>query len=616
MDRNSIIGIVLIVLLVMGYSYYTQPTAAELAAQQRSKDSLALVNQQAQAAKALEAASQSQSNQATSSTVNDSLASSPDSASHLAAQQQYGIFANAANGTDTTAILENDKIKITFHTKGAAMTSILVKDYKTWDGKPVTLINNAHLFNLRFPLGNKVIETKSLYFTPTASANSLSLKLDAGEGRYLEYRYQLNPGSYLVDFKINTINLHQAIASNVNNLEADWQSPIMAQEKSLENERAASTIYFKFDQEEVDYLSTTSDETKNLTGNVKWISFKQQFFSQILIAAAPLENPTVTSTTNLKSTSEVKKFACSFTIPFNHTPAQSIGYTWYFGPNHYQSLKKIENLELEKQINLGWGIFGWVNRFLVIPVFNFLNGFHINFGIIILILTIIVRLVLLPLTYKSFQSQAKMKVLQPEVTELNDKYPDDPLKKQQEMMALYKRAGVNPMGGCLPGLLQLPILIAMFNFFPSSIELRQEHFLWATDLSTYDSILDLPFHIPGYGAHVSLFTLLMTASTLIYTRMNMQMSGAIQPQMKWLMYLMPIIFLGVFNRYAAGLSYYYFLSNIFGFAQQEIFKRTIDQDAIHRKIQENKKRPTTQTKSKFQQRLEDAAKARGYKLPK
>jgi YidC/Oxa1 family membrane protein insertase len=209
-----------------------------------------------------------------------------------------------------------------------------------------------------------------------------------------------------------------------------------------------------------------------------------------------------------------------------------------------------------------------------------------------------------------------MKVLQPEVTELNDKYPDDPLKKQQEMMALYKRAGVNPMGGCLPGLLQLPILIAMFNFFPSSIELRQEHFLWATDLSTYDSILDLPFHIPGYGAHVSLFTLLMTASTLIYTRMNMQMSGAIQPQMKWLMYLMPIIFLGVFNRYAAGLSYYYFLSNIFGFAQQEIFKRTIDQDAIHRKIQENKKRPTTQTKSKFQQRLEDAAKARGYKLPK
>jgi YidC/Oxa1 family membrane protein insertase len=274
--------------------------------------------------------------------------------------------------------------------------------------------------------------------------------------------------------------------------------------------------------------------------------------------------------------------------------------------NLLATLKQIDDLHLEKLIPLGWGIFGWVNRYLVIPTFNYLNGFNLNFGIIILILTILVRIILLPLTYGSFKSQAKIRVLQPEMLELNEKYGDDPMKKQQETMNLYRRAGVNPLGGCIPGLLQLPILIAMFRFFPSSIELRQESFLWAHDLSTYDSILDLGFKIPFYGDHVSLFTLLMTISTIIYTKMNMQMTAATNPSMKWMMYLMPIFFLGFFNNYSAGLSYYYFLSNIFGFAQQYLFKAFIDEDAIHAKIQENKKKPAK--KSGFQARLEAMAK--------
>ena len=275
---------------------------------------------------------------------------------------------------------------------------------------------------------------------------------------------------------------------------------------------------------------------------------------------------------------------------------------FYIGPNHYQTLKKIADLNLEKIIPLGWGIFGWVNRFIVIPTFNFLNSFNLNYGIIILFLTIFVRIILLPLTFGSFKSQAKMKVLQPEITEINEKFKEEPMKKQQEVMGLYKKAGVNPLGGCIPGLLQMPILIAMFNFFPSSIELRQQSFLWATDLSTYDSILDLPFKIPFYGSHVSLFTLLMTVSTIIYTKVNMQMTAATNPQMKWMMYLMPILFLGFFNNYSSGLSYYYFLSNIFGFGQQYLFKFFIDEEKIHAKIQENKKKPVK--KSSFQQRLD------------
>ena len=253
----------------------------------------------------------------------------------------------------------------------------------------------------------------------------------------------------------------------------------------------------------------------------------------------------------------------AFSLPYDRKPVQTHNMRFYFGPNNYQDLKKIDNLHLEKLIPLGWGIFGWVNQFLVIPTFHFLDGFNMNYGLIILILTILVRIIILPLTYGSLKSQAKMKVLQPEMAEINEKFGSDPMKKQQETMALYRKAGVNPLGGCIPGLLQLPILIAMFRFFPSSIELRQQSFLWAHDLSTYDSILDLPFHIPAYGSHVSLFTLLMTVSTIIYTKMNMQMTAATNPQMKWMMYLMPILFLGFFYNYSAGVSYDYFLIKVF-----------------------------------------------------
>jgi YidC/Oxa1 family membrane protein insertase len=394
----------------------------------------------------------------------------------------------------------------------------------------------------------------------------------------------------------------------------DWAMNIPRVEKNIVAERNASTMYFKYlNDNDVDWLSETKDDTKPLVNKVNWVAMKQQYFTSVLISNEGFDKATITTKSDKNSTDIVKSMSSVFTLPFNHNDNATYAMRFYFGPNHYQTLKKMD-LMLEKQIPLGWGIFGWVNRYFVIYVFDFLNGFHWNFGIIIMIMTILIKALLLPLTFKSYVSQAKMKVLKPEVEEINAKYPDDAMKKQSEMMALYKKAGVNPMGGCFPMLLQMPILIAMFRFFPASIELRQQGFLWCKDLSTYDSIWDFGFNLPFYGDHVSLFTLLMTISTLLYTRMTMQLQ-ATNPQMKWMSYMMPIVFLGVFNNYSAGLSYYYFLANMFTFGQQYIFKFFLDEKKIHAQIQENKKKPAKKTSS-FMQRLEEAQRSRGIQPPK
>jgi len=317
----------------------------------------------------------------------------------------------------------------------------------------------------------------------------------------------------------------------------------------------------------------------------------------------------------------VKSLSTGLTIPFSGHNIEKYGMAFYFGPNKYNILNKLDN-EMEEIIDLGWGIFGWINKIAVIPVFNFLGGFNMNYGIIILILTILLKLVLSPITYKTYLSSSKMRVLKPEITELNEKYKEDPMKKQQAMMSLYRETGVNPLSGCIPMLIQMPILFAMFRFFPASIELRQESFLWADDLSTYDSILDLDFSIPFYGDHVSLFTLLMAASIMLYTKMNSQMSmggateGPMAAQMKVMMYIMPFMMLFFFNSYSAGLSYYYFLANIISILQTVLIRKVfINEDAIRAQIEKNKKRPKAAKKSGFQKRLEEMAKQKGYQQP-
>ena len=611
MDKNSIIGLSIIGLLIVGYTIYTQPSKEQIQALKEQRDSIAAAEASARAI----SAAATYADSSVGNTLNS--ADSTQAQSVEKKTEDFGEFSAAAEGVEQILSLENNLVKVSISSHGGIIKGVELKNYKTWDGRPVVLMSSdSSMFNLSLSASNRIVNTKDLFFQASGKAGnkkSVSMRLAAGEGKYIEYVYTLADDSYLFDYKINVVGLQDVIAANSSYINLDWKDYITRKENSLENERATATIYYRFADDDVDYLSETSDKKESLKTKVKWIAFKQHFFTVALISDDEFDSPVVETYTD-KSSEYVKNMSASFSLPYDRKETQTYGMRFYAGPNHYQTLKKIDNLNLEKLIPLGWGIFGWVNKFLVIPTFNFLNSFDLNYGIIILLLTILVRIILLPLTYGSFKSQAKMKVLQPEMAEINEKYKDDAMKKQQETMSLYKKAGVNPLGGCIPGLLQMPILIAMFRFFPSSIELRQESFLWATDLSTYDSILELPFKIPFYGAHVSLFTLLMTVSTIIYTRVNMQMTTATNPQMKWMMYLMPIFFLGFFNNYSSGLSYYYFLSNMFGFGQQYLFKAFLDEDAIHRQIQENKKKPVK--KSGFQQRLEDMAKQRGIQPPK
>jgi YidC/Oxa1 family membrane protein insertase len=444
------------------------------------------------------------------------------------------------------------------------------------------------------------------------------LRLLAGDDRYIEYKYTLEPEKYSLDFDVTFRNLAEILPANQNSITLDWRMYIPQQEKGRQNEERYTTIKYKYYQDEVAGLRLSSNkevEEVDLTTKLSWVAFVDQFFSSVIISDDFFLNGSVVSTKTLTSKKYIRYYTAEIGVPFNSGEETNLGMRLYFGPNHISTLRK-EGQDLDKIIILGKNIIGWINRFVIIPVFNWLERYISNYGLIILILTILIKIVLFPLTFKSYQSQAKMAVLKPMVDEIGKKYPnkDDAMKKQQATMDLYKRAGINPMGGCLPMLLQFPILFAMFRFFPVSIELRQEPFLWATDLSTYDSILNLPFNIPMYGDHVSLFTILMTISSVITTKMSGQSAGQDQPGMKVMMYMMPVMFLVMMNNFPAGLTYYYFLANMLTWGQNMITKRFIDKEKVLATIEENRKKPVK--KSKWQQRLEAAAKQRGVTPPK
>lgn len=537
---------------------------------------------------------------------------------------QYGVFALAAVGENDFITLENNKIVLKISLKGGRVYSARLKDYKTFDAKPLILFSgDSTVFGFNFfTSDNKAVQTNNLFFKPVSEIKSFNvrskpesviLRLPAGDEKYIEYKYTLIPDSYTVDFNVTFKSMEGIIAPNQNNLTLDWKMYLPQQEKGRENEENYSTITYKYFQDNVDGLSMRqSKETdkKDITTKLSWIAFQDQFFSSVILTNDFFLNASVSSTRTLTSKKYLRYYATEVGVPFGSGSSNSVNLKLYYGPNSFTTLKK-EGLQLEKLVFLGKNIIGWINRFAIIPIFNWLNNFTGNYGLIIFILTLIIKVVLFPLTLKSYQSQAKMQVLKPMVEELGKKFPkkEDAMKKQQATMDLYKRAGVNPMGGCLPMLLQMPILFAMFRFFPVSIELRQEHFLWATDLSTYDSILTLPFTIPMYGSHVSLFTLLMTASTLLTMKMTGTSPGSDQPGMKLMMYMMPVMFMVILNNFSSGLTYYYFLANMLTYAQNMISKRFIDSNAVLATLEENKKKPLK--KSKWQQRLESAAKQRG-----
>ncbi len=624
MDKNTIIGISLIVVIMIVFTILNQPSKEEVAAMKRKQDSIAQVDSMNKALEAEKAAAPIDTTQIIAET--EELT---DSARAERTKNAFGAFAPSANGEQEFITLENEKLVMKLSTKGGRVYSVRLKDYRTYDSLPLMLFDgDTNKFNLTFSHANRNITTEDLYFEPVGGAinvagtdsASISMRAMADNGGYIEYVYKLYGDKYLVDYDINFVGLNGIVDNTADKVTIDWAARLPSQEKSLQNERMATSVHYKVLGDDVDNLSESGEEKDDeVEEKTRWIAFKQQFFTSVIISKEGFNSGAkIKSRYKEDDTHYVKDVEAQFTLPFQASDNVSYDLALFYGPTHYQTLRKYK-LDFEDMLPLGWGIFGWINKFAVIPVFNFLDGFGLNYGLIILILTVLLKLVLLPIAYKSYMSSAKMRVLKPEIAELNKQYEGkDAMEKQQATMALYRKAGVNPLAGCIPALLQMPILIAMFRFFPASIELRQQSFLWADDLSSYDSIFDLPFNIPFYGDHVSLFTLLMTVTTIIYTRMNSNMMGggndAMAAQMKWMMYLMPIMFLGFFNSYASGLSYYYFLANIITFTQQFIFTKLIDEDAIHAKIEANKKKPKKE--SAFQKRLEEMAKQQGYKMPR
>ena len=526
--------------------------------------------------------------------------------------------------------------------KGGNISFAQVKNFRTYDTLPLIIFDkNTADFSLL--LNDKHVETKDLYFEPiykgtvsdqdsfyVAAGQSLTFSMrvypndkngNIDRDRYLEYEYIVSGDNYMLDINLNMKGMSDYVMPGYSFMTLNWNMAMTGKEKDAIQERKQTTIYYKYKDEDVDYLGEQDQEdAEELKTKVKWISYKQQFFSASLIANTAFKSANISL--KVEEGSRLHKYLetmhTEFTIPLSGSDMEKFPMKMYFGPNKFNILDEY-NIGLEKQIPLGWGFLQWINKYITIPVFDFLSGFGWNYGIIILMLTILLKIVLFPIAYKTYLSSAKMRVLKPEIDEIGAKYPkkDDSMKKQQATMALYKKAGVNPMAGCLPMLLQMPILFALFRFFPASIELRQQSFLWADDLSSYDAIVSWTQEIPllseYYGNHISLFTVLMTISTILYTKMNNQMMSSSQqmPGMKTMMYLMPLMFLGFFNNYASGLSYYYFLANIITFSQMFLMRKFVNEDAIHAKLQANKKKPVK--KSKFQQKLEDMSKQKNAK---
>jgi YidC/Oxa1 family membrane protein insertase len=540
-----------------------------------------------------------------------------------------GMFSGRVSGEDKFYTIENDKLKLTISAKGGRIYSALLKDYKTHDSLPIVLFNgDSTIFGYNFfTPDNKAIRTNDLYFEAenaegaivvTDTQKSLKMRLIADNGASIDFVYTLYPDEYMTDFETKLVSMGSIIPPNTSSLVFDWKMYVPQQEKGRQNEDTYTGLKYKVYQEAAEDLSLRQKkgtETANLL-KLDWIAYKDQFFSTVVIADDFFLNATVNSTKADPTSEYLRYFESEIGVPIIQGETPGVKMKLYFGPNSFTSLKKYD-MGLEDLVFLGKNIIRWINQYVIIPIFNFLDNFIVSYGLIILILTLLIKIVLAPLTHRSFLSQAKMRIMKPQVDELAKKFPkqEDAMKKQQATMELYKKAGVSPMGGCLPMLLQMPILFAMFRFFPTSIELRQQPFLWAHDLSTYDSILNLPFTIPMYGDHVSLFTLLMTVSTIISTKMTNPTGGTEQmPGMKAMMYMMPVMFMLILNNFSAGLTYYYFLANVISIAQTEISKRFVNEKDLMKKIEENRKKPVK--KSSWQARLEAAAKQKGYKPAK
>jgi YidC/Oxa1 family membrane protein insertase len=614
MDKNTITGFLLILFIVIGFSLLNKPSQQQMDAareQKRLSDSIAMTT----------AINQNTLHQADSI---KNAGGAKDSMSDTSNKQkiELGAFASVATGKDSLAKIGNDLLELTMSSKGGRIASVRLKKFATYDSLPLILFDESESsFGFSFfSTESRLINTKDLYFKRIASNSPLQIiyRLKINDSSWLDYIYTLKKDDYRISFEIKGKNLGNVLMSNTNSLDFNWAIRMRQQEQGRTFEERYSGVNYKFVSDEVEKLSESKNDSKTIANKLKWVSFKDQFFTSVVISDKGFTSNALSSKVEDKTSKYIKSYAMASTVDFDLHGSQSAKMQFYFGPIKHSLLKsydkgiaKDQKLNLDEIVPLGGKLVRWANVGIILPMFDFFGHFLHNYGIIILLMTISIKLILFPFTYKSYLSSAKMRVLNPQIQEINLKFPgnDRAAERSQATMELYKRAGVSPMGGCLPMLLQMPILFAMYSFFPSSIELRQQSFLWANDLSSYDAILtwsgNIPFVTKYFGNHLSLFCLLMTVTNIIYTHINMktQPSTSTQmPGMKYMMYLMPVMFLFMFNQYSSGLSFYFFISTLITIAQTYGIRVTVNDKKLLERLNENKKKPVK--KSGFSARLE------------
>lgn len=596
MNKNTVIALILVAVIMLGFSWYNNEQYEEARKEQLRRDSIALANAPKTVEKIVE-----------KEVVLDTV--------DVRSVQRMPLY-ESLKGEEMFYTLENQLMKLTFSNKGGRIAAVQLKDYKKYNGDPLMLFNeDGSRFGMTF-FAPEQINTADYYFTShIVSDKSIAFRLNADSASYIEYLYTIAEDSYMMDFKVDLSHFKGQLLQTQPSMGIAWNVVSPQEEKGFKNENNYTTVAYRFPNESsIEELSmSTGTQSEDISTKVEWVAFKQQFFSSILLNKDNFSNAKIEYNTFSATDTNIKDFNAHLSVPYS-PQTDNYNFNFYFGPNKFSILNDYSQYEFQKLIPLGWGIFGWVNRWLVIPTFDFLGSYIANFGIVILLLTIFIKLLIAPLTYKSYLSTAKMRLLKPDIEKINAKYPkkEDAMKKQQAVMGLYKSAGVSPMGGCIPMLIQFPILIAMFRFFPASIELRQKSFLWADDLSSYDSIWTFPdgFSIPFYGDHISLFTVLMAVSLFITSKINYSqnsMSTEQMPGMKFMMlYMMPAMLLFWFNDFSAGLSYYYLLSNLITIGQTYAFRYLVDDNKLHAQMRENSKKPVK--KSKWAEKLENMQK--------
>lgn len=627
MDKNTITGFILIGLVLFAFSWLNRPTPEQIAAQEaqrRYQDSIA----QVEYAKQVEAAASAATISSDSSSVELS-----DSIKSQQLIQQYGAFANATVGSEEFTTLENEKIEVRISNKGGRLCYARLKEYVTYEDQPLILFDTEDSnFNLTMvTTTNRVVNTSELYFTPVKSSDptSVTMRLSIEEGRYIDFTYALKPDSYMLDYSIQGVGLNGVLSPNTNSLDISWYQKMRQLEKGRKDENEFTGLYYKYLADDVENLNQSKDDDEQLSNRLKWIGYKNKFFATVLIADDSFVATRMQSKF-LNNGAYLKEFNTVTSVAFDLTKNETIGFRYFIGPNKYKllhaydkGLSSDEELSLDELVPLGMRLFRPINKYFILPIFDFLSNFISNYGLVILLLTLIVKLCLFPLTYKSYMSTAKMRVLRPQVEEINAKYPkqEQAMDRQKATMDLYSRAGASPLSGCLPMLLQMPILIALYWLFPTAIELRQESFLWASDLSTYDSIISWDYNIPlissFIGNHISLFCLLMTIVNVVYTKINMSMANTGQqqmPGMNMMMYIMPVIMFFLFNQKSAGLSYYFLISSLITIIQTMSFRFLINEEKLLLRLEANKKKP--KKKSGFMQRLEEAQRVQQEQLKK